>query len=182
MSAKRIFELPDGEQIDELVEALIPKRGDPTFAVLKAHLLIEDYLTEYIETKVRHANYLQQARLTFAQKASLARAFNARANDDWIWDGIRKLSELRNELAHRRKSAKVEGKVREFREHVDRANFPKWPAERVLKGEEARAWLEAPISDSYEFADLDVALMVLCSVVALALGLDHKGVLPPMMD
>jgi hypothetical protein len=68
--------------------------------VLKGHLLIEEKLTEILAKNAIQAQYMESARLTFAQKLSVVRSMTKVHVDDFMWDMIGKLNALRNALSH----------------------------------------------------------------------------------
>jgi hypothetical protein len=165
----------DDEQISAILEALTPRRTDPTFSVLKAHLLVEEFLTEYLATKVTAARHLQNARLSFSQKLALARSMSPRHDDEFTWDRLAKLNSLRNELAHKRDPAAAAEKIEAFVSEAKRLAPMPEPAARVS------ASSPMPAGGPW-YTDLDMALMVICSLAALALGLDLAGRLPPLSE
>lgn len=90
----------DGE-IDEFVRLITPKVGDPTYSLLKAHLLFEELLRSYLSRVLPHADALDGACLTFAQLLAVARAGSLYVRPDhWIWKAIADLNRLRNMLSH----------------------------------------------------------------------------------
>ncbi len=66
--------------------------------ILRSHLYVEYYLTEYLQAANRTLGSIDEARLTFAQKVSLLRADDHLANI--LIGGIRHLNRIRNRLAH----------------------------------------------------------------------------------
>lgn len=66
--------------------------------ILRAHLFVEHFLTEYLRTKSPQLGSLDKARLTFAQKISLLDSGEPNIND--LLPGIRRLNQVRNRLAH----------------------------------------------------------------------------------
>ncbi len=67
--------------------------------VLQCHLILEAFLTDYLEHANPAASRIGETRLSFAQKAELA--YHPRTNFAFLMDGIRALNTLRNRLAHR---------------------------------------------------------------------------------
>jgi hypothetical protein len=89
----------------------LPSGDDLTLITLKGHLLIEEILEKIIRTIVAHGELLENARLSFAQKAALARSMCWTKHDCDIWDIIFSINSLRNEFAHQLASPKVESKL-----------------------------------------------------------------------
>ena len=67
---------------------------------LKGHLVIEEKITSTIEKFVFHPEYLDDARLTWAQKIAVARCLSLDENRNSMWDLLAKLNRLRNALSH----------------------------------------------------------------------------------
>ena len=67
--------------------------------VLQCHLILEAFLTDYLEHANPGAPRIGSTRLSFAQKAELA--YHPRSNFAFLIDGIEALNTLRNRLAHR---------------------------------------------------------------------------------
>lgn len=88
-------------QMERLARFLNPTASDPTYLVLKAHLLAEEVLYSFVQQQSHRPNHLENARLSFAQLLALCRALHKYSNDDWWgWGGLKKLNALRNLLAH----------------------------------------------------------------------------------
>lgn len=75
--------------------------GDPTYSLLKAHLLFEELLNAYLARSLAHASALHGARLTFAQTLAVARASSRHIEPEhWVWKAIADLNRIRNSLSH----------------------------------------------------------------------------------
>jgi hypothetical protein len=95
--------------------------GDPTYSLLKAHLLFEEMLQAYIKQKMPHPEALSGARLTFAQRLAIARAFSTELMpDDWRWHAIGQLNKLRNSLAHKRSTKDLATEIDQYAEMVEK--------------------------------------------------------------
>jgi hypothetical protein len=75
--------------------------------VLKAHLLLEEALHEFICSKCSNPDYVAKANLGFHRKLQLARALCPKPTDDkrsqtedMFWEAAEALNTLRNQLAH----------------------------------------------------------------------------------
>jgi hypothetical protein len=90
-----------GDELGDLGHLLSHLNSDETAnIILKGHLVIEERLTTAIEDFTFHAEHLEDARLTFAQKLSICRSISLDLDDSPIWDVLGKLNRLRNALAH----------------------------------------------------------------------------------
>ena len=66
--------------------------------ILRAHLFVEHYLTEYLQRINPMLGSIKDARLSFAQKMELAERPNSA--ESYLFPGIRRLNTVRNRLAH----------------------------------------------------------------------------------
>lgn len=80
---------------------ITPQVGDPTYSLLKAHLLFEELLNSYLTRNIAHPSALDGARLTFAQTLAVARASSRHIEPEhWVWKAISDLNRIRNSLSH----------------------------------------------------------------------------------
>lgn len=75
---------------------------DEQTAVLKAHLLIEGLLRDFICSSVRHPEHLRGLKLTFPQVVGVTKSIMILAGSslDLYWGMIVQLNKLRNLMAH----------------------------------------------------------------------------------
>jgi hypothetical protein len=86
---------------ERLRKAFEPQAGDLTLLVLKAHLLFEELLRDFLKKQLRHPEAIQGARLSFAQVLKLSQALASTLDtDDWRWKALIELNRLRNSMAH----------------------------------------------------------------------------------
>jgi len=76
--------------------------------ILRAHLFVEYFMTEYLQTKNPNLGNLSDSRLTFAQKVSLLGTSDP--SIAYLIPGIKHLNKVRNRLAH---SLKVEVTIKD---------------------------------------------------------------------
>lgn len=89
------------ERLERYLKTITNEAGDPTFSILKAHLLFEELLNEYITFCLPNPTALKGARLSFAQTLALVTALEAPGAElKWYWEALQKLNSLRNKLAH----------------------------------------------------------------------------------
>lgn len=72
---------------------------EPIGRILRGHLFVEHYLTEYIRIRNPNLGNLESARLNFIQKVALAE--NPDAPEFPWFAGIRLLNSIRNRMSHR---------------------------------------------------------------------------------
>jgi hypothetical protein len=111
----------DWADVEIFRNAITPDLGDPTYSLLKAHLLFEEMLQAYVKQKMPHPEALSGARLTFAQRLAIARAISTELPpDDWRWHVIGQLNKLRNSLAHKRSTKDLATEINEYSQMVEK--------------------------------------------------------------
>lgn len=139
--------------------------GDPTYSVLKAHLLLEQLLRKFVESNVPYPDQLDKARLSFAQTLALARSMSRRVGRDaWQWDVLSMLNGLRNELAHRLEPAQVKKKMDAIVQLTIRESPVPFPAPFVPGAQIAQ--------QGSMFLAIDVALIGLYCDLRVRFGLE----------
>ncbi|MBL0726082.1 hypothetical protein [Piscinibacter sp. HJYY11] len=99
--------------------SITQREADPTYSLLKTHLVFEEVLRDYIQSRLPHPQALDGARLTFAQRLAVARAISTHVSpDNWHWVAIADLNKLRNLLAHNLQPAELRGKIESYTESV----------------------------------------------------------------
>jgi len=79
----------------------LPVGDDLDLIVLKGHLLIEERLRDIVRVPLaRRPTSLDEARLRFAQLATLARGMVYEESRDWTFQAVNKLNSIRNDLVH----------------------------------------------------------------------------------
>ena len=68
--------------------------------VLKGHLVMEDLMTEAIQTFLLHGEFIESVRLQFHQKLALCRAISTSDQNNNMWNLIGSVNSLRNALSH----------------------------------------------------------------------------------
>ncbi len=118
MNAQLLSSNPS-DQLKRLTAYFKPSESDPTYLVLKAHLLVEEVLYEFIQSQSHQPKYIEDARLSFAQCISLAKAFHRFSCPDWwAWSALSKLNKLRNLLAHNLEPTNTKEKIVDFTIYV----------------------------------------------------------------
>jgi hypothetical protein len=105
----------DHDHLERLLFFLKPATEDPTYLVLKAHLLAEEVLYRFIESQAHRPEVLSEARLGFAQLIALCRSFHSYSKEDWWgWAALKKLNSLRNILAHNLEPKDLRDRIVDF--------------------------------------------------------------------
>ena len=154
--------------LDRFLEVITPRVGDPTYSVLRAHLLFEELLRDFIAKQFPHPEALEGARLTFAQVLALSKASaTTLETSDWRWEAIADLNKIRNLLAHDLKSQNLAERVNRLTELVVRESGAPLP-------EPSATSARVPSSDQPRYTALDMALINLFGVMAVRLGFDAR--------
>lgn len=103
------------EDFERLLNVLAPAANDPTYLVLKTHLLAEEVLYDFLRKNTLRPECLDKVRLSFSQTIALAQAFTPLALADWWgWSALIKLNTLRNLLAHNLQPNNLSDKIVDF--------------------------------------------------------------------
>ena len=146
------------------MHAVTQEVGDPTFSVLKAHLVFEELLRAYLDRTLSNAKALDGARLTFAQILAVARACSPPSKVTWHWEAIAKLNSIRNMLSHNLLPAERDARVAEFISLVAMNNRVPMPPPTITHKE--------PASSGQFFLEIDMATGALFGFTAGQLGFD----------
>jgi hypothetical protein len=115
MSAVPNLAKHDRVNLERLLVFLKPAPQDPTYLVLKAHLLAEEVLYRFIDSCAHRPGALSEARLGFAQLVALCRSFHSYSKEDWWgWAALSKLNSLRNLLAHKLEPKDLRDRIVDF--------------------------------------------------------------------
>ena len=117
-----------------LMAAVTQEPGDPTFSVLKAHLVFEELLRAYLDRELRNPNALEGARLTFAQLLAVARACSPVSDVKWHWEAIAKLNSLRNMLSHNLLPKERDSLIADFVSFIVKSNGIPMPPPTIAGG------------------------------------------------
>lgn len=147
-----------------------PRLGDPTYTILRSHLLFEELLRDFININLRHPKALEGARLTFAQLLAIARASAIQLTPDlWYWTALDKLNKLRNLLAHHIELQEINKKADELATFI--ANEIKAPLpEPTYKRTPGVAHAEREPSAIY--TKIDMALVALYGAMTAGLEVE----------
>jgi hypothetical protein len=86
-------------------------------AVLTGHLIIETALDNILAVVFFHPEHVfREAKLSFAQKVHVVRAYGLRKDNNSMWDIILMVNTMRNELAHNLESDKKDARLKKLRD------------------------------------------------------------------
>lgn len=87
--------------LGDIVKRQFPRTGILEYAILKAHLIIEHAITQYIRCYSLTAVSSEQLKFTFAQKLDVAYLMGFGTNDPTLLPITERLNKIRNQVAHR---------------------------------------------------------------------------------
>ena len=90
---------------------LLPRERDPTLLILKGHLLIEEQIRKIIDERVEKPEVVAEAQLDCFQAICLAEALCANSSNLSLWKSLRRLNNLRNDIAHKIDDKGLEDKM-----------------------------------------------------------------------
>jgi len=90
-----------GDELLTIAKAQFPRTQNLEYAILKAHLIVEHSLVQYIRSMSRLlVEPSELKRFTFANKFEIARLMGFGANDPIIIPTVERLNQVRNQVAH----------------------------------------------------------------------------------
>jgi len=156
--------------IEGYLHWISPKPGDPTYSLLKAHLLLEDLLRAYLAKTLPHPEALKDARLTFVQLLAVARSCCIAAPPDhWMWKAIADLNKLRNMLSHEAAPKDLARKITEYAKFVATQSKVPFPPP-----ESSNAGCGLSTSGQHLFGLADIATLGLYIEATSNLGFDVR--------
>ncbi len=159
--------------IDGYINWITPVPGDPTYSLLKAHLLFEELLRAYVARMLPHASALEGARLSFNQLLSIAKASSTHVTPDhWIWRAINDLNKLRNMLSHETSPKDLALKFEHYKKLVTEGIKVPLPAPSATSDS-----LESRASAAHRFTAIDMITLGLYYHSAAVLGFNVESVL-----
>lgn len=80
--------------------------------ILRAHLFVEHFLTEFLQSRNPELGSLEEARISFSKKVTLLR--NGTLGTGYLLPGIRRLNTIRNRIAHTLRAEVTDDDVKTF--------------------------------------------------------------------
>lgn len=119
----------------------LPNGNDKTLIVLKGHLLIEELMTEILKLKIEGnpLGLAVQKRWMFNKKLELCWALVKDELEPGLWDSIKKLNGVRNDMSHQLQPNNIDKKIEEF--IISVRGFSLMPDEPDLNLHYSLGWL-----------------------------------------
>ena len=89
------------DQLELLIKQQFPRGGNLEFAILKAHLIVEYAITQYIRSS--SATLVEEKsleRFTFSEKIEISYLMGLGISDATLLPSIERLNKIRNQVAH----------------------------------------------------------------------------------
>jgi hypothetical protein len=109
---------------------LLPHGKDADLVLLKGHLLIEEQLRLLIDQRLRNPTALPDARLECHQCICLAQSFFPPNHELWLWQALKKLNKIRNDIAHQIQPKGLQDRIEDFITSVQ-SGFHDYPDKTV---------------------------------------------------
>lgn len=145
--------------LGKYLQNLKPENDDMTFAILKAHLAIEQVLQDYLDMRLPHPRQLDGSRLMFANTLAIVRSVCPQT-DHYVFGMLKALNGLRNKLAHRLEPQKLAEQTQLFSRDCH----------KVFNG------MEAPLNNVR--MDFELAVLKLFGFLTSVLGLHGDYISP----
>jgi hypothetical protein len=88
------------KSLEELVKKVFPRTQNLEYVILKAHLIVEHALAQYIRCFAITAVSISDIRFSFTQKLEVAYLLGFGANDPTLLPTVERLNKVRNQVAH----------------------------------------------------------------------------------
>lgn len=88
------------KSLEELVKKAFPRTQNLEYVILKAHLIVEHALAQYIRCFAITAVSISDIRFSFTQKLEVAYLLGFGANDPTLLPTVERLNKIRNQVAH----------------------------------------------------------------------------------
>ncbi|WP_149087855.1 hypothetical protein [Pseudomonas prosekii] len=110
--------MPTNKQYEEFIAHLPVAASDRTLMALKGHLLVEQALRTFIESRVSQPCRIKDKQIQFSALVDFASSLAKIGELDWLWSALKTLNQLRNTLAHNLSPQKTEEIEEKFVNHV----------------------------------------------------------------
>jgi len=97
----------------------LPKEKSLEYLILKGHLLAEEEMLSYIKRAMSNPTAILEGRFSFYQLVQVVEAMRPAGAEQWLWEALRGLNRLRNEMAHNLQPKDFARKAEEFARIVE---------------------------------------------------------------
>jgi hypothetical protein len=111
---KGIGKNSDSEDVITTVSTYLGKTLDQETMILKAHILTERFLIQYLKKVSKNSKIYEDERFTYKHLLSISKAYHAPEEKLWLWELLSKLNKIRNSFAHTLENEELKEQVQEF--------------------------------------------------------------------
>ena len=101
-------------QIIDHVSKYIGRTTDKETMVLKAQILIERFMVQFLKEKSKNEKALDNSRFTFRHLVTLCQLQHEPEDSKWVWELLNKLCKIRNNFAHILEVEFIEIEIEDF--------------------------------------------------------------------
>lgn|GEM_PF-1188608 len=98
----------------------LPREKGFEYLILKGHLLAEEEMLNYIKRAIPNPIPIIEGRFSFYQLVQIVEAMRPPGAEPWLWESLRNLNSLRNEMAHNLQPQGFDRKAKELARIVGR--------------------------------------------------------------
>ena len=111
---KGIGKSEDSDDVIKTVSTYLGKTLDQETMILKAHILTERFLVQFLKKASKNEKVFDDERFTYKHLLSISRSYHAPEEKLWLWELLNKLNKIRNSFAHTLENEALENEINEF--------------------------------------------------------------------
>jgi len=104
---------PGSEVVIQMFNKHMPRSKDITMIILKGHLLVEQALTDILDTELPYSKALDDAKMSFSNRLAVVKSIYG-TDTSFPYGLIENLNSLRNQLVHNLEPKDMESKLDDF--------------------------------------------------------------------
>ena len=104
----------DSQAVIDTVSTYLGKTQDQETTVLKAHILTERFLVQFLKRQAKNEKILDNARFTYRNLLAMSQLQHAPTDKLWVWELLKKLNKIRDAYAHTLEVEGVDDDINEF--------------------------------------------------------------------
>jgi len=111
---KGIKNSKENQQIIQNVSLYLGNTLDKETVVLKAQILIERFMIQFLKRQSKNEQALNNARFSFRHLMTMSQLHHEHQEKAWLWELLEKLCKIRNDFAHTLEVELVEVSIKDF--------------------------------------------------------------------
>lgn len=105
--------LESATDVIQMFDKHMPRAKDITLIILKGHLLIEQVLTDILDTELSYSKALYDAKMSFSNRLAVVKSIYG-TDSSFPYGVIENLNSLRNQLVHNLEPKDIKSKLDDF--------------------------------------------------------------------